>query len=96
MAYTRESVPELSGLTSVVTGGRAPQAARVLAIKGAHVVIAVRRKAKAEKAMAELRAQARDASVELVEMDLALPASVKKAAARMLDEHETLESWWRI
>jgi NAD(P)-dependent dehydrogenase (short-subunit alcohol dehydrogenase family) len=94
MVYTRESVPELTGLTSVVTGangGLGLQTAKVLAAKGAHVVMAVRNQAKAARAMAELRTQTPDASVELVELDLASQASVKNAAAQILAEHDTLD-----
>jgi nucleoside-diphosphate-sugar epimerase len=81
MAHTH-SVPDLSGLTAVVTGangGLGLQTARVLAAKGAHVVMAVRNQDKAARAVEEIRAETPVASLELVELDLASQASVSKA-----------------
>ena len=45
MAYTPDSVPDLTGMTAVVTGangGLGLQTAKVFAAKGAHVVMALR------------------------------------------------------
>ncbi len=94
MAYTLESVPNLSGRTAVVTGangGLGLQTAKVFASKGAHVVMAVRDQDKAAKAVEEIRAETPDASLELVELDLASQASVRKAAEQILGQHGTID-----
>lgn len=94
MVYKRESVPDLTGRTSVITGangGLGLETAKVFAAHGAHVVMAVRNQAKAAQAVEELRAHTPDASVELVELDLASQTSVKTAAAQILAEHGAID-----
>ena len=54
MGYTRDSVPDQSGRTVVVTGangGLGLETAKVLAARGAHVVMAARDQAKAQRAV---------------------------------------------
>ena len=87
MAFTRYSVPDLTGETTVITGangGLGLQTARVFASKGARVVMAVHDQEKAARAVEEIRAETPDAGVELVELDLASQVSVKKAAEQIL------------
>jgi NAD(P)-dependent dehydrogenase (short-subunit alcohol dehydrogenase family) len=94
MAYTRESVPNLSGRTAVVTGangGLGLETAKALAGSGAHVVMAVRNQRKADEAVAEIRTQAPDASLEVVELDLSSQKSVKQAAATILAAHGRID-----
>ena len=94
MAFTRASVPDLTGRTAVVTGangGLGLQTALVLADKGAHVVMAARNQAKATAAVEQIRAQAPEASVEVVELDLASQASVKRAAGQIVGTHERVD-----
>ena len=94
MAYTRDSVPDLSGYTAVVTGangGLGLQTAKVLAHGGAHVIIAMRNQAKAAKAVEQIRAETAEASLELVELDLASQASVTKSAGQILNGHEVID-----
>ncbi|MDM4719335.1 oxidoreductase [Micromonospora sp. WMMA1363] len=94
MRYTRESVPDLTGRTTVVTGangGLGLETAKLFASKGAHVVMAVRNQEKAAKAVEEIRAEAPAASLELVELDLASQASVKRAAEQILARHERID-----
>jgi NAD(P)-dependent dehydrogenase (short-subunit alcohol dehydrogenase family) len=94
MTYTFDSVPDLDGRTAVVTGangGLGLQTAKVLAAKGAHVVMAVRNQAKAAKAVEEIRAETPEPALELVELDLASQASVKKAAQQILAGHQTID-----
>jgi len=92
--YTAESVPDLSGRTAVVTGangGLGLETAQVLASRGAHVVMAVRDQEKARRAVEEITARTQGASLELVELDLASQESVKAAAERILDTHDTID-----
>ena len=74
MSYTRSSIPDLTGRTAVITGangGLGLETAKALAAKRAHVAMAVRDAAKAERAVAEIRAETPEASLELVPLDLA-------------------------
>lgn len=94
MAFTRASVPDLGGRVAVVTGangGLGLETARVLAAHGATVVMASRDQAKAERAIADIRAGVPDASLELVELELASQAVVRAAAAQILATHEAID-----
>ncbi|MEO8106282.1 MAG: oxidoreductase [Actinomycetes bacterium] len=94
MAYTPDSVPDLTGKVAVVTGangGLGLQTARVFAGKGGHVVMAVRNQDKANLAVDAIRDEFPDAGLELVELDLASQASVKKAAAQIVSTHERID-----
>ncbi len=94
MAYTAESVPDLTGRTTVITGangGLGLATAKVFAAKGAHVVMAVRDQEKAAAAVEEIRAQTPDASLELVDLDLASQASARKAAEQILGGHDAID-----
>ena len=92
--WTAVDVPECSGRTFVVTGGNSGiglEASKVLAGKGAHVVLACRDTGRAEAAAAEIRKQHADASIEAMELDLASLDSVRKFAERFLAAHEQLD-----
>jgi NAD(P)-dependent dehydrogenase (short-subunit alcohol dehydrogenase family) len=94
MAYTRDSVPDLTGRTAVVTGangGLGLQTAKVLAGKGADVVMAVRDQEKAATALREITAGAPTASLALVELDLASQTSVRNAVEEILAQHDTVD-----
>ncbi|RZS31368.1 NAD(P)-dependent dehydrogenase (short-subunit alcohol dehydrogenase family) [Herbihabitans rhizosphaerae] len=76
--WSTENLPDLTGRTAVVTGansGIGLSAARALAEKGAHVVLAVRDRAKGEAAAATI-----DGSTEVRALDLADLASVRAFA----------------
>lgn len=93
MTFTRDSVPDLTGHTAVVTGangGLGLQTAKVLAGKGAHVVMAVRDQAKAARAEQEIRAEAPSASLEVVALDLASQDSIRKAAEQLLAQLDSV------
>uniref|UniRef100_A0A453GY48 WW domain-containing oxidoreductase n=1 Tax=Aegilops tauschii subsp. strangulata TaxID=200361 RepID=A0A453GY48_AEGTS len=73
-----------AGLTAIVTGassGIGAETARVLAARGAHVVMAVRNLAAAETVRQAVLAETPGASVEVMELDLSSLASVRKFAA---------------
>jgi len=94
VAYTRESIPDLTGVTAVVTGangGLGLETVKALAAKGAHVVMAVRNQTKAAAALEEIRAETPTASLEIVELDLGSLESVRAAAARILAGHERID-----
>jgi NAD(P)-dependent dehydrogenase (short-subunit alcohol dehydrogenase family) len=75
--WTEADIPDMSGRTAVVTGGNnglGLQAARVLAARGAHVVLACRSLDKAERAASAIGGAA------VVRLDLASQSSVHQAA----------------
>lgn len=87
MNWTAADIPDLSGRTAVVTGangGLGVETASVLAAKGAHVVMAVRNQEKAADAVARIRRETPEASLELVNLDLGSLASVRAAADAIL------------
>lgn len=93
MAYTIDSIPDLTGTVSLVTGansGVGLATARALATKGSHVVMAARNRTKAEAAEAEIRSTAPDASTEIVDLDLASLDSIAGAANEVLRRHDRL------
>jgi NAD(P)-dependent dehydrogenase (short-subunit alcohol dehydrogenase family) len=94
MGYTRDSVPDQSGRTVVVTGangGLGLETAKVLAAKGAHVVMAARDQAKAQRAVEVITAETPAASLEVVELDLASQRSVRTAAEEVLAAHDHVD-----
>lgn len=91
--WTAEHMPELTGRTALVTGansGLGLATAQALAVKGAHVVLACRGRAKADAAMAQIRASVADARLDYLELDLADLASIRAAAQRFNNEFEAL------
>jgi NAD(P)-dependent dehydrogenase (short-subunit alcohol dehydrogenase family) len=94
MAYTRDSIPDLTGRTAVVTGangGLGLETARALAAKGAHVVMAARNQGKAAEAADLIRAESPDASLEIVPLDLGSLESVRRAAEQILARHRKID-----
>jgi NAD(P)-dependent dehydrogenase (short-subunit alcohol dehydrogenase family) len=86
MAWTEKDVPDQSGRLAIVTGsntGLGYDTARVLAARGAKVVMAVRDTAKGESAAARIRGLTPDADVTVHKLDLGSLAAVKQSAAEM-------------
>jgi len=82
----------MAGRVVVVTGansGIGKETALALAASGAHVVMTARNRPKGEAALAEVLAR-RSGSAELVDLDLASLASVRRCAADLLGRHERL------
>ncbi|MCG8589468.1 MAG: oxidoreductase [Proteobacteria bacterium] len=82
-AYAESSVPDQAGKTVLVTGantGIGYEAARVLAGRGARVLLGCRSEAKAADAGDRIRAQHPDAEVVWVPLDLTSLKSVAEAA----------------
>jgi NAD(P)-dependent dehydrogenase (short-subunit alcohol dehydrogenase family) len=81
--WTPAQIPDQSGRTALVTGansGLGFQTSLELARKGARVLMACRNPAKAQDALARVRAEVPGASAELVSLDLASLDSVERAA----------------
>ena len=84
--WTAADVPDQSGRTAVVTGassGLGLETARVLAARGATVVLACRDMGRAGQAAGLIRAAAGRASVRVVRLDLASLTSVREAAGEI-------------
>lgn len=94
MKYTAAAIPDQSGKVAVVTGangGLGLETARVLASKGAHVVMAVRNRAKAEDAQAAIAAEDPAGTTELVDLDLGSQASAHNAAADIAARYDRID-----
>lgn len=84
--WTEADVPDQSGRIAIVTGsnsGLGFDTARVLAQRGARVVMAVRDTAKGEAAAARIRDAAPTAEVTVHKLDLGSLTSVREAAAEL-------------
>lgn len=96
MAWTTADIPDLHGRVAVVTGasgGLGLETTRELARKGAHVVMAARDAAKAERARADILTNVPGASLEHQELDVASLDSIRAAADRMLAAHRAIGAW---
>ncbi|MGA5462141.1 SDR family NAD(P)-dependent oxidoreductase [Mycobacterium sp. NPDC050041] len=94
MSWSTKNIPDLHGKVAVVTGangGLGLASAKALAGAGAHVVMAVRNKAKAADAHAEILAEHPDASLEIVDLDLGSLASVAAAAKTITAAHDRID-----
>lgn len=92
-AWTLNEIPDQSGRIVLVTGansGIGLEAARVLAHRGAHVVLACRNQAKAVEAQRSIEAGGR-ASLEVLKLDLSSLAQVREAAAAFRAKHAQLD-----
>ncbi|NNJ08824.1 SDR family oxidoreductase [Chloroflexales bacterium ZM16-3] len=91
--WTIDRIPEQSGNLAIVTGGNSGigfEAAKVLAGKGARVIIAARSMEKASASAAAIRTAHPGASVEVMALDLADLASVRRFAEAFLARHDLL------
>ena len=94
MAWTEKDVPDQSGRLAIITGsntGLGYDTARVLAARGAKVVMAVRDTAKGEAAAASIRKLTPGADVTVQKLDLGSLTSVKEAAAEMGAAHPRID-----
>jgi NAD(P)-dependent dehydrogenase (short-subunit alcohol dehydrogenase family) len=91
--WTADDLPDLSGRTLIVTGGNSGigyEAAKELARKGGHVVLACRDLGKASAAIDTMRREQPDASLEAMELDLANLGSVRKFSEAFLARYDRL------
>lgn len=92
--WSAVDVPDLNGRTAVVTGANSGigfEAAKVLAGRGATVVLACRNPVKAQNALDSIRTAAPEADVAPLEMDLNSLDSVRKAADVLLAERRVID-----
>lgn len=92
--WTARDIPDLSGLTAVVTGantGLGKETARELARRGAVVEMAVRDEARGRAAADEVRADVPGADLRVQRLDVASLASVRAAAEELRGRHERID-----
>ena len=93
---TAEQVSEgidLRGKRALVTGasgGLGAETARVLALRGAAVTLTARDAAKGQAAADEIRKGTGNEAIDVMELELSVPASVEAFAEAYLKRHETL------
>lgn len=94
MAWTERDVPDLSGRTAIVTGANSGigfEAAKVLAEKGADVVLACRSVDKGEEAVRRIRSSSPTAKVRVAALDLSKLSSVRAFAEKTCREQPRLD-----
>ncbi|MBL7491617.1 SDR family NAD(P)-dependent oxidoreductase [Frankia sp. AgB1.9] len=93
--WTDADIPDQQGRTVVVTGGNTGlgfETARMLARRGASIVLACRNEEKAAAAAERIETVASpDAEISTVPLDLASLASVHRAAERLRAEHPRID-----
>ena len=92
-AWTSDDLPDLSGKTIIVTGansGIGYEAALVFARKGADLILACRDAGKAETAAAQISSSVSGAKVEVMELDLANLACVRRFSDAFHEQHHAL------
>lgn len=92
--WTPDAMPDLSGKTVLITGansGLGLESTRMLAGRGARVVMACRNPDKGEQARDEVRAAHSDARLDLMQVDLADLASVRDFAQEFRQHYGQLD-----
>lgn len=94
MSWSTADLPDLSEKVAVVTGangGLGLETAKALAGAGAHVVMASRNLDKAHAARDEILGVHFDASLEIVELDLASLESTRRASEIIATDHQVID-----
>jgi NAD(P)-dependent dehydrogenase (short-subunit alcohol dehydrogenase family) len=94
VTFTEESVPDQAGKVIVITGANSGigfEAARVLAARGAKVVMACRDPRKMADAVARLKRDLPSATIDSVVLDLASLASIRAAAATIGERYPRVD-----
>jgi NAD(P)-dependent dehydrogenase (short-subunit alcohol dehydrogenase family) len=94
MSWSTHDIPDLSGKRAVitgVTGGLGLQTAIGLARKGADLVVTARDASKAETAVAQILEKAPGSRVDVVALDLADLADVRRATAEVSAAHDRID-----
>lgn len=92
--WTEADIADQSGRVALITGANSGigfEAARALAMKGAHVVMACRNRAKADEAKAEIDKLKPRGSTSILDCDLDDLDLVEAAAAEYRAEHDSLD-----
>ena len=93
MTWTIDQIPDQTGRIALVTGANSGigfEAAKVLAHRGAHVVLACRDQVKAADAQRRIEASGK-ASLEILPLDLSSLPQVREAAEKFRSKHARLD-----
>ena len=94
MKWSTSDVPNLSGKVAVVTGANSGigfEASRVLADKGAHLIMACRNQQKGRAAVDSILGASPDAEVDLMELDLSSLNSVRSFAETLNQKVDSID-----
>jgi NAD(P)-dependent dehydrogenase (short-subunit alcohol dehydrogenase family) len=94
VTWSPSEIPDCTGKTALVTGANSGigfEAARLLAGKGATVVLGCRSEPRGRDALQRIAASVPSARVEMLLVDLASLASIREAAARFGERHDRLD-----
>jgi len=92
--WTTDNIPDMTGKVAIVTGANSGigfETVKALAEKGAEVVLACRNLEKANVAVKEIRSMVRKAKLEIIQLDLADLASVRKFAESFKSKYQSLD-----
>ncbi len=92
--WTIDQIPKQNGRLVLITGANSGigfEAARVLAQKGARIILACRNQEKTQTAMERVRQDSPDAQLEFLPLDLADLASVRKCVAGFQERFDRLD-----
>lgn len=92
--WDENDIPDMSGKVAIITGansGIGYETARVLALKGADVVMACRNVQKANDAAEKIRRENPAGTIEVMQLDLADLDSVRQFAGAFLETHDRLD-----
>ena len=81
--WTEQDVPDQTGKVIIVTGGNSGigyETVRILALRGAHVILAARNAIKGDEAVNEILSEDPSANVETQPLDLADLSSIREFA----------------
>lgn len=93
-SWNSENIGNQTGRVAIVTGsssGIGLETARVLASKGAEVIMAVRNMQKGEEALAEIKVIEREVDITLMVLDLASLSSVERFASAFKINYDRLD-----
>jgi NAD(P)-dependent dehydrogenase (short-subunit alcohol dehydrogenase family) len=92
--WIEQNVPDLTGKVAIVTGatsGLGFETTKTLGRRGAYVMLAVRNVAKANQAAADIRTAMPKANLEVMDLDLASLASIRRFADAFMKAHDRLD-----
>jgi len=92
--WNSANIPDQKGKIAIVTGstsGLGKEAVRVLALKGAQVIMAVRNTEKGDKVAKQIKENDKGASIQVMELDLGSLKSVKAFSTAFLKKFDRLD-----
>ena len=92
--WTTADTPDLTGKVTVITGANSGigfETAKEFASKGAQTILACRNMEKAQAALARIQAEIPDAKAEIMQLDLASLASVRRFADTFQSKTDRLD-----